>query len=144
MFRYAATALIPLAAICCAAEAPQAEAALPDTHQKFIPVLLDFLAQTEQCLAGCTDAASTAAVMPRLNELAARAHQLAAHQASLPEPTVQDYMAAHPHVGEFNKLWKAISGHIERMEQAALMTPELHSLLQLAPEAPESPSPNRK
>ncbi len=120
--------LAPLAPLCCAAEA-----GLPATHQEFIPTLLELLRQTEQGLAACTDASTTKAALPRLRELAARARQLSAHQQSLPEPTVQDYMAAHPHVAEFNKLWEAICAHIERLEQAQLITAELRDLLQLAP-----------
>ncbi len=138
MFRHAATSFIPLAALCCAAEPPAA--ALPGTHQEFIPALLELLTQTEQCLGSCTDAATTEAALPELNKLAAKARELSAHQATLPEPTVQDYMAAHPHVGDFNRLWESIGSHIERLEKAGLMSPELRSVLQIAP----SEAPNKK
>ncbi len=133
MFRQAAI-FTPLAALCCVATAEQPSAARLTTHQEFIPALLELLTQTEQSLASCTDEASTKAALPRLRELAEQARQLSALQQGLPEPTVQDYMAAHPHVAEFNKLWEAICGHIERLEQARLITPELRSLLQLAPQ----------
>ncbi len=134
MFRYAAL-LAPLAPLCCAAEQSQQAPALPATHQEFIPALLELLEQTEQSLASCTDAASCEAAVPRLKELAARARQLSAHQQSLPEPTVQDYIAAHPHIAQFTRLWEAVSAHIERLEQTQLITPEMRNLLQLAPKA---------
>ncbi len=128
MLRY--TAILPLASLCLAAEV---QPALPASHQEFSTALLELLAQTEQSLASCTDAASTEAALPRLRELAERARQLAAHQASLPEPTVQDYMAAHPHVGEFNRLMNAIDDHIDRLEAAHLLSPALRELLHIAP-----------
>ncbi len=131
MFRYAAL-LALTAPLCCAAKPPAPS--LPATHQEYIPALLELLTQAEQALASCTDTASTEATLPRLQELAEQARRLSAHQQSLPEPTVQDYMAAHPHVGEFNRLWEAICGHIERLQQARLITPELQALLRLAPE----------
>ncbi len=136
MFRYA-THLAPLASLCCATEtgvaAQETTAPTPTTHQEFIPALLELLQQTEQSLATCTDEASTKAALPRLRELAAQARKLSAVQQSLPEPTVQDYMAAHPHVAEFNKLWDAICEHLSRLEQARLVSPELRQLLQLDP-----------
>ncbi len=133
MFRHAAL-LLALAPLCSAEEAPQqAPTTLPTTHQEFIPSLLELLTQTEHELATCTDAASVEAALPRLSELAKRARQLAARQQNLPEPTVQDYMAAHPHVGEFNRLWEAITEHIARMAQGQLITPELRNVLQIAP-----------
>ncbi len=143
MLRYAAF-LAPLAPLCCAAETGQPAPALPATHQEFIPALLELLTQTEQALGSCTDAASTEAALPRLRELSEQAHKLSAHQQKLPEPTVQDYMAAHPHVAEFNTLWEAIINHIERLEQAQLISPELRQLLQLAPGEGASTAPNRQ
>ncbi len=133
MFRYAA--LLALTATLCTA-APTAAPApvqMPTSHQQFIPALLELLEQTEQCLAGCTDAASVEAALPRLRELAEQARKLSAHQQTLPEPTVQDYMAAHPHVAEFNKLWEGVCGHLARLEQAGLITADLRDVLQLAP-----------
>ncbi len=132
LFRYTAlfALLAPLSGPALA-EAPAAVA--PATHQEFIPALLKLLTQTEQSLATCTDPATTAAALPRLRELAAQARALSAQQQALPEPTVQDYMAAHPHVAEFTKLWEAICAHIARLEQAKLISPELRTLLQLAP-----------
>ncbi len=132
MFRYA-TFLLPLVPLCHVAEAQQGAPVLPGTHQEFITSLLTLLADTEQCLAGCVDAASTEAALPRLRELEQQAHQLSATQHTLPEPTVQDYMAAHPYVAEFNKLWEAIGDHIKRLEQASLISSELRSVLKLAP-----------
>ncbi len=123
--------------LCCAAGEP----AMPSTHQEFIPTLLALLAQTEQSLASCTDAASVNTALPRLEELAQQARRLSGHQQSLPEPTVQDYMAAHPHVAEFNRLWEAICNHLERMEQAQLITPKLRDLLKLAPETASADTP---
>ncbi len=135
MFRATAllAALLPL---CCVALAEgQPPAAAPATHQEFIPALLELLRQTEQSLAACTDAATVEAALPRLRELAEQARQLSAQQKTLPEPTVQDYMAAHPHVAEFNKLWEAICAHIERLETAQLVSTELRQVLKLAPPA---------
>ncbi len=134
MLRYASI-LAPVLPLCCSvavAEEQQA-APLPVNHQEFILALLDLLTQTEECLAACADAASTEAALPRLRELAERARQLSAHQQTLPEPTVQDYISAHPHVGAFNKLWQAVCGHIQRLQQTQLMSPELREILQLAP-----------
>ncbi len=132
MFRYAAL-LLALAPLCPAEEAAAQSPALPATHQEFIPALLELLTQTEHELASCTDAASVQTALPRLRELAERARQLSAHQHSLPEPTVQDYMAAHPHVADFNRLWEAITNHIARMAQEQLISPELREVLQIAP-----------
>ncbi len=137
MFRSVAIAssLAALAPLHAAAELPPNAPPLPGSHQEFIPALLELLSQTEQALASCTDASSVEAALPRLRELATQARELSARQQTLPEPTVQDYMAAHPHVAAFNQLWEAICAHIERLEQARLVTPELRSLLRLAPPA---------
>ncbi len=136
MFRYAALLLLPLLSLSSvASETAATTPALPSSHQKHIPALLELLTQTEQALSSCTDAATTTAALPRLQELAEQTRQLAANQQTLPEPTVQDYLAAHPHVAEFNKLWEAICGHIERMELNHLITPELRTLLKLAPQS---------
>ncbi len=135
MFRTTALFLAP-AALCAAAETPQQAPAakLPASHQEFSLALLDWLEQTEACLATCTDAAGVQAAMPRLRELGERAHALADCQRELPEPTVQDYLAAHEHVGDFNKRWYAIGDHIERLRTAGLLSPELRELLRIAPD----------
>ncbi len=131
MFRYAAF-LAPLLPLCCSFAA-EPVASMPATHQEFIPALLELLEQTEQCLSSCSDAATVQAALPRFHELAEQARRLSAHQRSLPDPTVQDLLAAHPHVAEFNRLWEAICGHIERLEAARLISPELREALKLAP-----------
>ncbi len=134
MLRYTPL-LLALSPLCTATGQPQAEQpAAPASHQEYIPALLALLNQTEQSLAACTDADSVTAELPRLRELAQQARQLSAHQQSLPEPTVQDYLTSHPHVAEFNRVWEAICGHIERLHRARLITPELRTILQLAPE----------
>ncbi len=134
MVRYAAI-LLSLAPACYAAEAQQAAPAQPANHQEFATALLELLTQTEQCLASCVDEASVEAALPSLQELAQQARRLSAWQRALPEPTVQDYMAAHPQVGSFNRIWQAIGDHIERLEQAKLVSPALREVLHLAPES---------
>ncbi len=110
-----------------------------DSHQAYTAALIELLSQTEICLNLCRDAASCDAALPRLRELSARAAELSAALPLLTEPTVQDYMASHPQVPVFNKLWTAIGEHIERLTQAGLMNDEMRKLLGIAP--PEKPEP---
>ena len=107
----------------------------PTTHQEAAQQLIELLVDTEACLAGCTDAESVQAALPRLHKLADRAAALKQAQNKLPEPTTQDYLAGQELLGPFNTAWKAVRTHIERLEKAGLMGPELRALLGIAPEA---------
>ncbi len=113
----------------------------PDSHQAYTAALIDLLSKTEVCLNGCRDAASTAAALPLLRQLSERAAGLAAALPLLTEPTVQDYMAAHPKVSTFNMLWNAIGEHIARLTEAGLMTDELREVLGIAPPPDAPPAP---
>ncbi len=133
----AALAALAFALPAAAAEAPAAP--LPDSHRAYTAALIELLSQTEICLNSCRDAASCQAALPRLRELSRRAAELAAALPLRTEPTVQDYMAAHPQVGTFNTLWNAITAHFERLEQAGLMSEEMRTVLGIAP--PEATAP---
>ena len=109
-------------------------APLPESHHDLARVLTDYLSRVELCLRSCTDAASTAAAIPQLRELAAEARLLEQRQQQLPEPTVQDYMASQELALKFLPLWKAIRAHIERLERDGLMTDQLRNLLQNGPQ----------
>ena len=54
-------------------------------------------------------------------------------QRSLPEPTIQDYMAVQSQMEAFNTVWNAIRDHIERLEKEQLLTPEIREILHIAP-----------
>ncbi len=92
-------------------------------------MLIGLLQQTQSCLASCTDAASVRAALPQLRLLARQIHSFKEMQEHLPEPTTQDYIAAQNLTGDFNTAWNAIREHIERLENAQLMTQELSELL---------------
>lgn len=110
------------------------EEAPPATHRQAAEQLVELLKDTDNCLAGCVDAASVQAALPRLRELAERAHCIKQTQNSLPEPTTQDYMAAQSLVAEFVPRWQSIRAHIARLKSEKLLTPELSSILVIAPE----------
>lgn len=123
--------LLPGALLCGAQEqAPTVEA---DTHQDVAAALVDFLSRTELCLNSCRDAASVEAALPSLEKLKEEAQALHLRQAKLPEPTVQDYMAAQSLAGDFSTLWSAIREHIERLENAGLVSDSLRQTLHIAP-----------
>lgn len=107
---------------------------MPGNHVDVTTAILDFLSRTELCLNSCTDAASTQAAIPQLQQLKQECDKLAEAQKALPEPTVQDYMAVQAHMEAFNTIWKAIRNHIARMQQEKLMTPEIIQILHIAPE----------
>ncbi len=133
----AALALVLLLPPCCLAGesgAVASDAPAPATLSEYTQAVVSLLSQTELSLNGCRDAASVTAALPRLRDLARQAERIAASQEGLPDPTVQDYLAAHPQIKAFNTLWKAISGHIDRLEEAGLMTPELREVLKVAPD----------
>lgn len=105
----------------------------PDTHQGLAQAVLALLSQTEICLNSCRNQESVQAALPRLRALAEEAEQLSLRQKALPEPTVQDYMAAQSLVGEFYTLWDAVQKHLERLEKDQLLTPDLRDILRIAP-----------
>ncbi|MBR4108210.1 MAG: hypothetical protein IKK45_05960 [Akkermansia sp.] len=108
-----------------------------DSHQDVAAAMVDFLSRTEMCLNTCRDAASVQAAIPALEELKKEAAALSRRQAQLPEPTVQDYMAAQSLAGDFSTLWSAIRTHIERLETEGLMSDTLRQILHIAPPAPQ-------
>ncbi len=113
-----------------AEEAPSAEEAqMPSTHREAAERLIALLLQTDECLAGCTDAASVQAALPTLRQLAEKVHAFKKMQDELPEPTVQDYMAAQDLAASFNRAWTSIRANIERLKKAGLLTPELQNIL---------------
>lgn len=130
-----ATLFLTLCSFVCA----EGEQPAFTSHQEAAQSLIHLLSQTEACLAGCTDAPSVQNALPRLRELAAQAAQFKAAQNSLPEPTTQDYLAAQAILGEFNTVWNAIRAHIERLEKAQLLSPELRQVLRIS--APEQKAP---
>lgn len=111
----------------------------PTGHQDCALAVLQLLSDTELCLNGCRDAASVQAALPRFRELSERAHRLAEVQRHLPEPTSQDLISMNQHMERFNLLWGAIGDHIHRLEKDGLMSPELRSVLCIAP--PSTPAP---
>lgn len=116
-----------------AADQPQQQppAAHTDTHQSLAKELVGLLSQTEIALNSCNDQSSVQAAFPRLLELSEQAATLKQRQKALPEPTVQDYLAAQELVGDFNTLAQAIEQHIDRLKKANLLSPELKKLLGL-------------
>lgn len=105
---------------------------LPSTHQDMAEQLLDFLSRTELCLRNCTDENTLASILPKLRLLAREADQLAAAQAALPEPTVQDFMAVQDKMGTFDTICKAIQSHLLRMSKNGLMTDEIRQILKIS------------
>lgn len=105
---------------------------LPSTHQDMAEHLLDFLSRTELCLRDCTDENSLASVLPKLRLLAREADKLAAAQAALPEPTVQDFMAVQDKMGTFDSICKAIQSHLLRMSKNGLLTEEIRQILKIS------------
>lgn len=104
----------------------------PASHVDMTHAILDFLSRTELCLQSCQDEASISAALPQLKELKKECGQLVDAQRSLPEPTVQDYMAVQDKMEAFTTIWKAIRDHIERLEQAGLLSQELREILHIA------------
>lgn len=112
----------------------------PTGHQDCALAVLQLLSDTELCLNGCRDAASVQAALPRFRELSERAHRLAAVQRQLTEPTSQDLISMNQHMERFNLLWGAIRDHIYRLEKDGLMSPELRSVLCIAPPSTQAPA----
>ncbi len=123
-------ALFPLA-VCGAAIAQTNDTQVADTHQSLALELINILSATEAQLNTCTDAASVEAAIPQFLELSKQTLQLNERQKALPEPTVQDYLAAQSLVGEFNTLVQAIKQHLDRLQEQKLLSPELSKILAL-------------
>lgn len=117
---------IPIAAIAATAQE------VPATHQDMAEALLDFLSRTELCLRSCTDEASVNAALPQLQQLAKEADKLAAAQAALPEPTVQDFMSVQDKMGTFDSICKAIQAHLVRLSEKGLLNDNFRQILKIS------------
>lgn len=102
-------------------------------HVDLTSNIIDFLSRTEICLNSCRDAESVNAAIPQLQQLKQECEKLVEVQRSLPEPTIQDYMAVQNQMGDFSTIWNAIRDHIERLEAENLMTAEMRQILHIAP-----------
>ena len=111
---------------------------MPASHVDLTSAILDFLSRTELCLASCQDAESAKAALPLLRNLKSECDKLAAIQQSLPEPTIQDYLAVQQQAAAFNTIWDAIRNHIERLEQSGIMSQEMRSIMHISPPTPEN------
>lgn len=105
---------------------------IPATHQDMAEALLDFLSRTELCLRSCTDEASANAALPQLRQLATEADKLAAAQAALPEPTVQDFMSVQDKMGTFDSICKAIQAHLVRLSEKGLLNDNFRQILKIS------------
>lgn len=102
-------------------------------HMDLTHAIIDFLSRTELCLNTCQDEASAEAAIPQLLHLKEECDKLVETQQSLPEPTIQDYMAVQNQMEAFNTVWNAIREHIERLESNQLLTAEMRRILHIAP-----------
>ncbi len=105
---------------------------LPSSHRDMAEALLDLLSRTELCLRACTDEASIRSALPQLKQLEIEAGKLAAAQAALPEPTVQDFMAVQDKMGTFDSICKAIQSHLLRLAEKGLITDEFRQILKIS------------
>lgn len=103
------------------------------SHIDLTHAIIDFLSRTELCLNSCRDEASAAAAVPQLQQLKAECDKLVETQQSLPEPTIQDYMAVQNQMEAFNTVWNAIREHIKRLDSNQLLTEEMRRILHIAP-----------
>lgn len=110
---------------------------LPSNHVDLSTSIIEFLSRTEHCLNTCQDAASVNAAIPQLKQLKDECDRLVEKQKSLPEPTVQDFMAVQHQMDAFYTVWNAIRKHIERMEQNKLLTEEIRAILCIEPSNPQ-------
>lgn len=120
---------LPLAALVVVQAAAQESLT---THQDMAEALLDFLSRTELCLRSCTDEASVQAALPQLRQLANEADKLAAAQAALPEPTVQDFMSVQDKMGTFDSICKAIQAHLVRLSEKGLINDVFRQILKIS------------
>lgn len=104
-----------------------------ESHADIADALTDLLRRTVEQLEGCTDTDTVQAALPMLQSLREEAAGLMARQAALPEPTVQDYMAAQNRANDFLDAKRAIQHHISRLQKAGFITPEVREILGIAP-----------
>lgn len=114
--------------------AAETEPAAAESHISIAEHLVELLQHTADCLESCTTEATAAAALPTLQELQEQAATLAAAQAALPEPTVQDYMAVQNRANDFLDAKKRIQREIQRMQKAGILTAEIRKILCIAPE----------
>lgn len=110
-----------------------AQTGVPANHVDLTTAIIEFLSRTELCLNACRDNNSAKASIPQLQKLKKECDSLVETQRALPEPTIQDYMAVQDQMEAFNTVWNAIRNHIERLEQAGLLTQEMRDILHIAP-----------
>ena len=101
-----------------------------DSHTETAQTLVELLRATEASLARCTDADRIRTELPVLEQLAEQAGVLRQRQQSLPEPTVQDFLAVQHLAPEFMQLSERLGEHMQRLEEQGLMSPELRAVLQ--------------
>lgn len=121
-------ATVSLPALICPIAAAQA-----DSHYSLAQEVISLLSETELTLSSCTDAAGTEAALPKLRDLAAKAAELRSRQQQLPDSTMQEDVAVAALVQDFQIIWGAIRAHIDRLEQAGLLSAELREVLRIAP-----------
>lgn len=109
-----------------------------DSHAELADALVALLQRSVASLEQCTDEASVAAALPQLKQQREEAAQLMARQAALPEPTVQDYMAAQARANDFLDAKRALQTHISRLQTEGLLTAEIREILGIAPETAPS------
>lgn len=121
-----------------AAAAPPAAEAPAESHAELADALVVLLQDTVAVLEQCTDAQAAEAALPQLEKLRAEAERMMIRQAALPEPTIQDYMAAQGRANEFLDAKRALQTHIARLQQEGLMSAEIRRVLGIAPEMPSA------
>lgn len=121
------TSTARLAVLSVLATAPLSAA---DSHTETAQALVELLRATEASLTRCSDADSVRAELPVLAQLAEQAGILRQRQQSLPEPTVQDFLAVQHLAPEFMQLSERLGEHMQRLEEQGLMSPELRAVLQ--------------
>ncbi len=118
-----------LPAAICHAE-PQDSA---PTHQSLALELIALLSDTELALYSCRDAESVQAALPTFRELAKQAENIKQKQLTLPDSTLQEDIVISRNVQDFQMLWEAIQGHIDRLMSENLLSQELRDVLRIAP-----------
>jgi hypothetical protein len=109
-----------------------AQAELPANHVDLSSSIIEFLSRTELCLNTCQSAETVQAAIPQLKELREECQRIIEMQHSLPEPTVQDFMAVQHQMEAFNLVWNAIRAHITRLENQGLLTAEICEIVGIA------------